>query len=110
MNVDIALTRQNDRQTEPTVDTLLDGGERLLAMAQEPDSSVETINECTVFLYGALSDIDTLVRTESEVTGINDDDHPIRDLKALVVKICRALRRSPTSQPQSGSFTRVTRR
>jgi hypothetical protein len=65
----------------------------LLAVVHEPNSSVEAINDMTTFLYQALSDIDTLVQKETEFTGVSDDDHPIRDLKALVVKISHKLRK-----------------
>lgn len=63
-------------------------------MVQERDTSIDTINQIISFMYGSLTDMDTLVRTTTATTGVSDEDHPIRDLKALVVKISRNLRES----------------
>lgn len=74
-------------------------------MVHERDTSIEAVNECISFMYASLTDMDYLVRMTSETTGVSDEDHPVRDLRALVAKISRSLRKfyPPNASPQASA-------
>lgn len=63
-------------------------------MVEQPNTPIEAIDDTVTLLYEAVLDIDTLIQQSPATSRVKDEDHPICDLKALIVRISHKLRKS----------------
>jgi hypothetical protein len=76
----------------PSIDTIIEGAERILDTVNSPSPDYNLIDNLTTCLYATLSDIDLLVTSTPYNNNDTEDNHPIMDLRALLIKIHHSMK------------------
>jgi hypothetical protein len=76
----------------PSIDTIIEGAERILDTVNSPNPDFNLIDNLVSCLYATLSDIELLVITTPYNSNDTEDNHPIMDLRALLLKIHHSLK------------------
>ena len=79
-------------QRTPSVDLIIEGAERIMTIMNSPEPQFDLIDHLVTCLYAVLSDIEILVITTPYNSTDTDENHPIMDLRALLVKIHHSLK------------------
>lgn len=79
-----------DKQT-PSIDVIIEGAERMLGIMKSQTPQFDEIDHLITYLYATLSDIELLVTTTPYNPHDTEDNHPIMDLRALLLKIHHSL-------------------
>jgi hypothetical protein len=80
------LTCKDTKQHTPNIDLIIEGAERILDIINSAKPDFDLVDHLITCLYATLSDIETLVLITPYNPSDTEDNHPIMDLRALLMK------------------------